>query len=178
MCLDICRGVKVERTTFKEEHISDNSFHHAVDGFIKQSEGTFKSIYEAAVKNELGWYILTTFSRHEKDKLSVNTICDLVNKGKRSFSKEAVVKQLEEFTKAPYNIIYYNSNSERYALSTPFWHRFLRLQFSIEKSERNKKRKDRNNPNLNLTPNDNFYEIIDNSMLRLIERLREIDKNI
>lgn len=174
MCLDICRGIGTKKTTYNENHIKDDSFHYAVDGFIKQSEGTLKSIYEAAVKNELGWYILTTFSRHEKDKLSVNTIYDLVNKGRRSFSKEAVVKQLEEFTKAPYNIIYYNSNSESYALSTPFWHRFLRLQFSIEKSERSKKKKNKHNPNLSLAANDNFYTIIDERMLELIERLKQI----
>ncbi len=171
MCMDICKGEKISCTTFKKRFIDDESFQFAVDGFIKRSSDTFKSIYEAAVKNELGWYILKTFSHNVKDKLSLDEICKKVNKnGRTSFEREQIQEKLEELKSPSFSIIYYNANSEKYALSTPFWHRFLRLQFSIEKSEQTQKNKNRNNPHLNLVA-DKKYQIVDESMIKLINSL-------
>lgn len=171
MCMDICKGEKISRTTFKKKHIGDKSFQYAVDGFIKRSSDTFKSIYEAAVKNELGWYILKTFSHNVKDKLSLDEICKRVNKnGRLSFEREQIQEKLEELMGPSFSIIYYNANSEKYALSTPFWHRYLRLQFSIEKSEQTKKKRNSANPHLNLVADKN-YQIVDESMIKLINSL-------
>lgn len=174
MCMDICKGEKIKHTTFKKKHINDASFQYAVDGFIKRSSDTFKSIYETAVKNELGWYILKTFAHNVKDKLSLDEICKRVNKRNVSFEKEQIQKKLEELMNPTFNIIYFNSNSEKYALSTPFWHRFLRLQFSIEKSEQTQKKKHRNNPNLKLVA-DKKYQIEDEILIDLINSLNSLN---
>lgn len=64
MCMDICKGKNISKTQLKKTNIDDDYFKYAVDGFIKRSSDTFKSIYDAAVKNELGWYILKTFSHN------------------------------------------------------------------------------------------------------------------
>ena len=172
MCMDICKGEGIAHTTFKKHHIDDKSFHYAVDGFIKRSSDTLKSIYEAAVKNELGWYILKTFSNNVMDKLSLDEIYKMVNRGKGSFNREQIKEKLEELMSPSFDIIYYNSNSEKYAVSTPFWHRFLRLQFSIEKSEQDRKKKNSQNPNLQLISNDGKYQIVDESMYDFIQALR------
>ena len=178
MCIDICKGEKITHAKFKKQYINDDSFQYAVDGFIKRSSDTLKSIYEAAVKNELGWYILKTFSHNVMDKLSFDEICKRINNGKAFFEKEKIKEKLEELMSSSFNIIYYNLNSEKYALSTPFWHRFLRLQFSIEKSEQSKKKKNIKNPNLDLVAKDIKYQIVDETMLELIKRLNEIKVNM
>ena len=177
MCMDICKGENIVHTENKKKHVEDSSFQYAVDGFIKRSSDTFKSVYESAVKNELGWYILKTFSHNVKDKLSLDEICKRVNHGKTSFSKEQIKEKLDELRGPSYNIIYFNSNSEKYALSTPFWHRFLRLQFSIEKAEQTQKNKNRNNPNLHLTA-EKRYKIEDELMIQLINKLNLLRKEM
>lgn len=178
MCLDICKGKGITHTAFKKQHIDDDSFQYAVDGFINRSQDTLKSIYEAAVKNELGWYILKTFSLNVMSKLSLDKIYEKVNKGKCSFNREQIKDKLEELMDPSFNIIYYDSNSEKYALSTPFWHRFLRLQFSIEQSEQKRKKKNKQNPNLSLISNDGRYQIVDESMFELIKRLEALREQI
>ena len=178
MCMDICKGKGITHTTLKKQKIDDNSFQYAVDGFIKRSSDTLKSIYEAAVKNELGWYILKTFSNNVMDKLSLDEIYKMVNRGKGSFNREQIKEKLEELMSPSFNIIYYNSNSEKYAVSTPFWHRFLRLQFSIEHSERNRKKKNTQNPNLSLISNDGKYQIVDETMFEFIKQLEALRKEI
>ena len=130
------------------------------------------------MKNELGWYILKTFSHNVMDKLSFEEICKRVNNGKVSFKSEQIKEKLEELMSPSFNIIYYNSNSEKYAFSTPFWHRFLRLQFSIEKSEQSRKKRNLHNPNLNLISKDVKYQLVDESMFELIRSLSELRMEI
>lgn len=178
MCMDICKGEGITHTTLKKQYVNDQSFQYAVDGFIERSSDTLKSIYEAAVKNELGWYILKTFSHNVMDKLSFEEICKRVNNGKVSFKSEQIKEKLEELMSPSFNIIYYNSNSEKYAFSTPFWHRFLRLQFSIEKSEQSRKKRNLHNPNLNLISKDVKYQLVDESMFELIRSLSELRMEI
>ena len=175
MCMDICKGEKVFQTSSKKKNISDSSFQYAIDGFISRSSDTFKSVYEAAVKNELGWYILRTFSRNEMCKLSLDDICRRVNSERPRFSKEDIANKLEELMSPGFNIIYYNNNSEKYALSTPFWHRFLRLQFSIESSTTKLNKKNKRNTHLKLIASDGKYKIVDESMFDLLEKLKLLE---
>lgn len=171
MCMDICKGENISRTNFSTKRLNESSFQYAVDGFINRSSDTFKSIYEAATKDKLGWYILKTFSRNLMNKLSINEIIKIVNKGQCSFDKGQVQEKLNELANPGFEIIYYNSNSEKYALSTPFWHRFLRLQFSIEFLEKTKKKRNKHNQSLSLIANDSKYKLVDESMLRIIKML-------
>lgn len=178
MCMDICKGVKIEQTNSRKKYIYDDAFQYAIDGFITRSSDTFKSVYEAAVKNELGWYILKTFSRNSMRKLSLDEICKIVNKGKVSFGKKNIIDKLAELMSPSFNIIYYNPNSEKYALSTPFWHRFLRLQFSIESSEVKKNKRNKHNSHLQLIDSDGKYQIVDKSMFELLKKLKVIEAEI
>lgn len=175
MCVDICKGENISQTLIKKRNIDDTSFQYAVDGFIKRSSDTFKSIYEAAVKNGLGWYVLKTFSSNNYN-LSFDDICKKVNKGKCSFKKCEIKEKLEELMSPSFGIIYYNPNSEKYAFSTPFWHRFSRLQFSIEKSEQNRKIRNGKNPNLKLISKDDKFQIVDEKMLDLLNELYKLSE--
>lgn len=178
MCMDICKGEKIAQTNSRKMDINDDAFQYAIDGFITRSSDTFKSIYEAAVKNELGWYILKTFSCNSMRKLSLDEICKIVNYGKISFCKRNIIDKLAELMSPSFNIIYYNPNSEKYALSTPFWHRFLRLQFSIESSEVKKNKRNKHNSHLQLIDSDGKYQIVDKSMFELLKKLKVIEAEI
>lgn len=173
MCMDICKGEKICCTKWGKCHVNDSAFQFAIEGFIQRSSDTLKSLYEAAIKNEIGWYILKSFSQNVMEKLSVNQIIHLVNMGKQHFVKEDVVKKLEELCSPAYGIIYYNTNSEKYALSSPFWHRFLLLQFSLENANKRKKKNNNRNYNLILTK-DAKYQIVDESLFEFIKQLKQI----
>ena len=177
MCMDICKKEGIEKTKLRKRFIGDISFQYAIEGFIRRSSDTFKSIYEAAVKNELGWYILKTFSRNTMEKLSFEEVRKIVNSRNRNFSDDAIQGKLQELSSPTFNIIYYNNNSGKYALTSPFWHRFLKMQFSIELAEHNKKKHNNRNKNLKLIDQNDRDSIVDNSMLELIHRLKQIENN-
>lgn len=86
---------------------------------------------------------------------------------------EEIVAKLDELCSPACGIIYYNTNSEKYALSSPFWHRFLRLQFSIENANKQKKKNNSKNPNLIIT-NDARYQIVDESLFEFIKQLKKM----
>jgi hypothetical protein len=173
MCLDICRGKKITHAKLKKQDIEDNSFEYAVDGFMNRHQDTFKFIYEAAVKNGVGWYILKTFSSSANEKLSFDEISQKVNKGKKFFDKDEIKDKLDELMGPSFNIICYNYNSDKYALTTPFWYCFLRLQFSIEKSQQSKKKKNNKNLNLNIG---NKYKYKDEQIIEKL--LVELKKHL
>lgn len=185
MCMDICKKENITQRCRKKRRLNDDAFQHAVNAFIQRSSDTFKSLYEAAIKNELGWYILRTFAGNVKDKLSLDEIYKRVNniqnryKNKQSerYSKEEIRNKLEELMSPRFSIVYYNDNSGKYALSTPFWHRFLRLQMNIERSEKQNKNRNKNNPHLKLIDNDKKYSIVDESMLVYIMELNKEIRN-
>ena len=171
MCLDICNGEMIKKRTLKKRHFNDNSFKYAINGFIDLRSDTLKTIYDVAVKNEVGWHILKEFSKNDRDKLSFKQIVKNINKDRIRYDEDTIEKKIQELMSPSINIIYYNSNSEKYALSTPFWHRFLRMQFQIERAEKSNKRKNRRNPNLRLPKVDEKYRIVDQSMIDFIEKM-------
>lgn len=177
MCMDICRKEGILKTKFKKVKLEDKVFQHAINGFINRSSDTFKSIYEAAVKNELGWYILKTFSRNSHNKLSFIEIKRIVNSKNRKFSDEDIQRKLDELTSPAFAIIYYSKNAEKYALTSPFWHNFLQMQFSIEQAQKSKKMRNNSNLNLRLKDQNAIDSIVDNSMLQLIKSLKELEQN-
>lgn len=174
MCMDICKASDIEKTSSKTKELLDDRFECAVEAFIKRSSDTFKTIYEAAVKNSLGCYILKAFgSGDTMDKLSLQTIYNTVNKEKTVYEIQEIEDKLKELMNPSFNIIYFNSKSETYALTTPFWHRFLRLQFSIEKKQRNRKKL-----KANLITNDIKYQTVDKLMFELLKDLKKYEKYI
>ena len=141
MCLDICKGLDINRTRWHIKDVPDECFQYAIDGFISNSSDSLKTIYESATKDELGWYVLKTFSRNTLDNLSLSQICKIINTKKTKFSDTMIQEKISELSVPPFNIIYHKERSGKYTLSNPFWHRFLRLQFSIEHREHQKKKK-------------------------------------
>lgn len=178
MCMDICKGEDILKTEFTKHNIEDKSFQYAIDRFIERASDTYMCLYEAAIKNQLGWYILKTFScsANASVKLSFEEIQTKVNRGKCRFTEGDIKEKLQELMDPTFNIIYYNQNSEKYALSTPFWHRFLRLQIKSEEMQYQKKRRNNHNPNLKLIETDSRYQIVDESMLKLLRKLKRIDE--
>ena len=174
MCMDICKEKGIKKRSSQKINIDDEVFQYAVNGFINRSTDTFKSIYEAAVKNELGWYILRTFSGNVMGKLSLDEICKNVNKSKMSFGREEIETKLKELMSPDFNIIYHDNNSEKYAISNPFWHRFLRIQLAIERSEQQYKKSNKRNPNLKLIDTNIKYRTVDEAMIEVIKKLEEI----
>lgn len=175
MCLDICKGSNLNMTQWGMKDVLDSSFQYAIDGFISNSSDSLKTIYESATKDELGWYVLKTFSRNTMDNLSLTQIYKIINAKKIKFSEEEIQVKLSELSDPPFNIIYYKERSSKYTLSNPFWHRFLRLQFSIEHREHQKKKKNNQNPNLKLIDKDVKYQMVDKIFLDLI--IKELTKN-
>lgn len=176
MCLDICKGLNLNITQWGMKDVLSTSFEYAIDGFISSNSDSLKTIYESATKDELGWYVLKTFSKNTTDNLSLAQICKIINKKKIKFSEENIQAKLSELSVAPFNIIYYKERSSKYILSNPFWHRFLRLQFSIEDREHQKKKKNNQNPNLKLIDKDVKYQMVDKIFLELIKELTKNKK--
>lgn len=176
MCLDICTSENITKTTYRMRELGENSFQAAIDGFINSKSDTLKTIYQAATKDQLGWYILKTFSHNDSRKLTLKDIINKVNPPHREnqFLEEVISHKLREFSEPPFSIIYYNQKTDKYALSTPFWHRFLRVQFSIEK-EKNSNPRSHRKKKKNSKFTDKGLELVDRALYRyIIEELKRI----
>lgn len=150
MCYDICKAKGITERQRKTVFLHDADFQYAVNGFLKANEGTLSTVYESAVRNELGWYILKTFTRNIQNKLPFSQIRSIVNKSKKHFSDEEILGKLDELCSPEYGVLYYNSHSDKYYLSSPFWQAFLRMQFAYEDAEKRKAEKNKNNHNLRI----------------------------
>ena len=176
MCLNICLGNNITCRQKKKRKVYDKSFNYAVEGFIKSNEGTLTTIYDSAVRNALGWYILKTFSRNCHDKLQFREIKKIVNKSQQSFTDEEIKHKLGELSSPEYGVIYFNPITENYTLSSPFWKAFLRMQFAIEDAERNKANKNKANKNLKLIDQNDRDASVESLMLELLQRFKEKER--
>lgn len=172
MCLDICMGQGIRETQKKTVFLDDIVFQFAINGFINNNSDTLSSIYEAAVRNELGWYILKTFSTRSREKLSFNEIRKTLNQTQRSFSDEEIKNKLKELCEPEFGVIYYNANSEKYALASPFWTAFLRMQFAQEAVDKDKDWNNRRNKRLQLVDQKAQEAEVENLMLDWLAELR------
>lgn len=173
MCLDICLGCNIRNTQKAKMRIPDKAFNYAVEGFINSNEGTLTSIYEEAVRNELGWYILKTFSSNSHDKLQFREIKRIVNQSRRSFSDEEINSKLVELCKPECGVIYFNPNTGNYALSSPFWQAFLRMQFALESAKKDKASRNKANKNLRLINQNDRDASVESLMLELLQKLKD-----
>ena len=80
MCLDICRGKGIHKRSHKSICLKDDAFTYAVNSFINDNKNTLTTIYETAIKNEIGWYVLKACSLHSQNKLSFREIKKYINK--------------------------------------------------------------------------------------------------
>lgn len=175
MCYDIFLAKGITHRQRKPVHLKDIDFEHAVRGFLNANEGTLSTVYEAAVRNELGWYILKTFSRNQQDKLSFKEICKIVNQSKMTFFEDEILEKLDELCSSEFGVIFYNANSGKYCLASPFWHSFLRMQFAHEDAEKRKAEQDRHNKNLriNYIDKNSKEATVDRLLLEYLKMLSE-----
>lgn len=134
MCLDICEGAKIYQRSRKTKYLDDSVFSYAVDNFIKGQETTFGLIYNQITENSIGWYILKTLSNAYPNKLNLNEINRKISKNKKSltFTEDNVLSTLDMLCSPQFNVVTYNSRTNKYSLSSPFWNVFLKLQYYKE----------------------------------------------
>lgn len=143
MCLDICNKNNICETSIDKICIPEKSFEYAINGFLSRNQDSLKTLYEKATKDSLGWYILKTISSNCRNKLPFDEIKRIINDSEHPYSEESIQEKLDEFVSVPYSILY-RSSSDLYGFSTPFWHRFVKVQLMIE-GER-KRQKQQNKP--------------------------------
>lgn len=135
MALDICKDSNITRTLFFRGKIDLKSFDAAVDSYLKNNSGVFKELYDIAISDGIGWYILKTFSSSWKEKIALNYIESRVvtkkNKNKH-FSREKIVAKLDELAHTTPPIIMQDTVHSTYSLATPFFGAFLKMQLDNE----------------------------------------------
>lgn len=178
MCLDICNGKGIYKRPFKKRKFDETVFKHAIDGFIKHNQGTLTSIYEVAIKEEIGWYVLKTLSRNSKEKLALREIKRFVNVKGRDYSDEEILLVLNDLIKPECGVVTYNQRTEKYSLSSPFWEAFLRLQFALESQQKSTAERDRNNTNLRLVDQTSRDADVEKQMLELLQSLRTMQEKL
>lgn len=174
MCLDICLHNGIQSRQKHTKIIPDIDFKIAVQRFMERNSDTLKTIYDAAVANELGWYILKTFSSNSHEKLSVQEIESRVNMSKRQFLRAEIIDKLSELSSDQYKVLYYHKNSDTYSISNPFWKQFLRMQFALEQSEQYDSDQDKSNKSLRLIDQNDSDAMVEKLFLELLDRLRTL----
>ena len=175
MCLDICNGSYIKQRNRRCVTLDDTAFtEYAVKGFLEHNEGKFSLIYDKAIRSELGWYVLVTFTNNSQEKLALREIKKLVNQEGRSFSDEDIMATLDELQSPENEIIIYNQSTEKYRISSPFWLAFLRLQFAIEQKKKDEASHNQRNNNLRLVDSSSRYADVERVMLDLLDKLRQM----
>ena len=141
MCLDICLAKNIEQRRWKKGQLYDSDFNTAVKGYIKANEGSFSIAYDVAIRNELGWYILKTFSNNSHQKLSFEEIKRIVNKSHKTFTDKEIKDKLNELCNSELGVLFYSSSADKYMLASPYWQSFLRIQFAQEAAEKQRAKK-------------------------------------
>lgn len=172
MCYEICFKNDIRHTKFFRKHINDDQFKSAIQGYIDTNSDTLKGIYDSITKNQLVWYILKTVVSVEKESLSVQEIKSRINNKRHSFEEDAIIAELKNLSDETVGILRYNSNSEKYSISTPFWGAFLKMQLAIEQAEHIKRKKNKRNKNLIIKNQNDIDADVYDILLRQLEILR------
>lgn len=140
MCYDICYSNQILKQQYRHKTIGDKYFKNAIESYLNKNSDTLKGIYDSCVKRQLAWYILRTFTSIEKDSVRFEEIKNRVCQKQRIYTDNEIKKELEELSSPSINIIRYDVNSDCYSFSTPFWGAFLKMQSTIENTNRNNKK--------------------------------------
>lgn len=171
MCLDICLAKNIEQRKWKKKQLIDTDFGTAVEGYIKANEGSFSIAYDIAIRNELGWYILKTFSQNSHQKLSFDEIKRIINSSKKSFTENEINDKLKELCSSELGVLFYSSSADKYMIASPYWQSFLRIQFAQEAAE---KRRAKKKHKLNIVASNSRDAYVDKIMLELIKSYKVI----
>ena len=172
MCYEICYKNKIKQTNFFKEHINDDQFKSAIQGYIDTNSDTLKGIYETITKNPLVWYILKTVVSVEKETLSIEDIKHRINNRRHSFEENEIIKELQNLSEETIGILRYDSSTEKYSISTPFWGAFLKMQLAIDQAEHAKRKKNKHNRNLIIKNQNDIDADVYDILLKQLEILR------
>lgn len=175
MCLDICVAQGIDCRQKRKLFLPDRTFNVAVRNFINRNSDTLKTIYDTAVANELGWYVLKTFSCNSHEKLSIKEIDKRVNASGKGFSSQEIKEKLEELASEQFKVLYFHTTSSTYSIANPFWKQFLRMEFAIEQKEQRATEHDRANSNLRLVDQNDSEAMVEKIILELLEKMKEIE---
>lgn len=173
MCYDICISNSIEKTLFFRKSIDDKYFKNAIEAYISSNSDTFKGVYDSIVSNQLAWYILKTFASIDKDSIKFIEIKSRVCGKNRLFTDDEISQKLEELASPQYNIVRFDSNSNKYSISTPFWGAFLKMQLAIENANNTKAKRNRKNKNLILKNQDDIDADVYSVLLNQLELFRK-----
>lgn len=147
---DVCGCEGIIKSQVRKKRLTGEKFANAVEGYIDARSDTLREVYERAVKDPLGWYILRTFSNRPLSKLSLKSISRKVNTADHPFSENDVALKLAELSTAEVGILRSDFNSSMFAVSDPFWGAFIKMRIAQEQAEREKAIKNSYNRNLQL----------------------------
>ena len=150
LCFDVCECEGISGSQLRKKSLTGENFSHAVEGYIDARSDTLREVYEKAIKDPLGWYILKTFSNRPLSKLSLKSISKKVNTPDHPFSENEIALKLAELSTAEIGILRSDFNGSMFAVSDPFWGAFIKMRIAQEQKEREKAIKDSNNRNLQL----------------------------
>ena len=147
---DVCECEGITKSQLKRKRLTGEKFANAVEGYIDARSDTLREVYDRAVKDPLGWYILRTFANRPLSKLSLKSISRKVNTADHPFSENEIALKLAELSTSEVGILRSNFNSSMFAVSDPFWGAFIKMRIAQEQAEREKAIKNSNNRNLQL----------------------------
>lgn len=147
---DVCVSKGISKTQFTRKELTGVNFKDAVEAYIEARSDSLMEIYDRAVKDTLGWYILRTFSNQPQTKMTLKQICKKVNTVDHPFSDNAIALKLIELSTAEVGILRSNYNSSVYTVSDPFWGAFIKMKIAKEQADRAKAQHDSANRNLQL----------------------------
>ena len=161
---DVCIAEGVEKTLLKRKKLNGEKFAKAVEGYLDARSDSLKEIYDKAVKDPLGWYILRSFADRPLSRMSLKVICRRVNTADHPFAENDIALKLAELSTAEVGILRSDFNASSFTVSDPFWGAFIKMRIAQEQTERAKAIKDSTNMNLRLQ-NQNDIEAL---LLRIL----------
>lgn len=147
---DVCICEGISKSQIKRKHLSGEKFANAVEGYIDARSDTLMEVYDRAVKDPLGWYILQAFSNRPLAKLSLKSISKKVNTPDHPFLENDIALKLAELSTVEVGILRSDFNSSKFAVSDPFWGAFIKMKIAQEQAEMDKAYKNSTNRNLQL----------------------------
>lgn len=147
---DVCDCEGISKSQFRKRKITGEKFINAVEGYIDARSDSLKEIYDRAVKDPLGWYVLRTFSNRPLTKMSLKTISKKVNTPDHPFTENEIALKLADLSTAEVGILRSDFNGSMFTVSDPFWGAFIKMRIAQEKADRAKAFKNITNRNLQL----------------------------
>lgn len=144
----ICCAEGIQKTRKKHLVLSDTCFSYAIEAYLDGRSDTLIEIYERAIKDSLGWYILRTFSLQPHSKLPVKTVYKRVNTAEHPYTENQVALKLIELSLEEIGILRSHYGGASFSISDPFWGAYIKMRIAKEQSDNKKALLDRNNPNL------------------------------